>query len=309
MHKPGAAITIERLDQTNIGSLPVLYHAVYGRKVTTAFFQKKYETGYGVFVYAGYIAYTNGRKPIGFFGAIPCELVYNEKIISAAQLTDFMTDPAHRSKALVVQLHEKMTGLCKQNNVHFLFGFSNQHSLPVFRNRFAWDEYGKMDVFSIPVRAIPWEKFSRKFSVFTSAYTMYRKQVLKRYSVSPATNVPSTDPGIYKSDQYSQYKCRGSTVISIGHALVRIKIRHGMMIGEISVPRSHFDDVMSTLKKLACKLGVDKLVFHCSTGSELHGLFAERYESIPSFTIVSKGLGAGIPLDTLKFVYGDIDIF
>lgn len=309
MNKQDPEITIERLDQTNINSLPVLYHVVYGRKMTAAFFEKKYKTGYAGLEYAGYIAYAKDHRPVAFLGAIPCELNYDDKIISAAQLTDGMTDPAYQGRGLFVLLIEKITELCKQNNVRFLFGFPNQHSLPVFLNRLEWKEYGKMDLFSLPVQALPLEKISGKFSVFRYLYNSWLQRVLKRYSTLSATNISSADPGIYKRDDYKKYRYPDSIVISIRQALLHVKIKHGMRIGEMIISENEFDDVMSILKKLACKLGVNKIAFHCSTGYELHRLFAERYESIPSFTIVSKDLGSGIPLNALKFTYGDIDIF
>jgi GNAT superfamily N-acetyltransferase len=302
-------ISIERLDQTNINSLPVLYHAVYGREIAAAFFQTKYETGYSALVYAGYIAYTKERRPVAFLGAIPCELTYNKKIISAVQLTDGMTDPAFRSNGLFVQLIEAITELCRQYNVHFLFGFPNQYALPVFLNRPGWKRYGKMDFFCIPAQAIPLEIISRKFSVLQYFYNRYQERVLKKYETLPATKISSHASGVYISDRYAEYKYPGSTTISILQALIRARISNGIIIGEICVQENEFDEVMVRLKKLAHKLGVNKLVFHCSTGSELHRLFAERYKAMPSFTIVSKDLGAGIPLDAVKFTYGDIDIF
>lgn len=309
MNKTDLEITIERLDQTNINSLPVLYHVVYGRKMTAAFFEKKYKTGYAGLVYTGYIAYTKGHRPVAFLGAIPCELNYDKKIISAAQLTDGMTDPAYQGRGLFVQLIEKITELCKQNNVRFLFGFPNQHSLPVFLNKQEWKEYGKMDLFCLPLQALPLEKISRKLPVFTYLYNRYLHRVLKRYIYPSTTNMPSVDPGTYKNDDDTKYTYPDSIVISIRDVLVRIKIKHGMRIGEMDVSENEFDDVMGVLKKLAGKLGVDTITFHCSTDCELHRLFAGRYKSISSFTIVSKDLGSGIPLGALKFMYGDIDIF
>lgn len=309
MNKNDLEITIERLDQTNINSLPVLYHAVYGRKMTAAFFEKKYKTVYAGFVYAGYIAFTKSHRPVAFLGAIPCELNYDGKFIAAAQLTDGMTDPVYQGRGLFAHLIEKITELCKQNNVRFLFGFPNQYSLPVFLDKQEWQEYGKMDLFCLPIQALPLEKISRKLSAFTYLYNSYLHRVLKRYIHPSTTNMPPVDPGIYKNDDYTKYTYQDSIVISIRHVRVRIKIKHGMRIGEMAVSENEFDEVMNDLKKLACKLGVDTITFHCSTGCELHRLFAERYESISSFTIVSKDLGSGIPLGALKFTYGDIDIF
>jgi GNAT superfamily N-acetyltransferase len=227
MNKQDQAITIERLDQRNVSSLPVLYHAVYGRKITSEFFDKKYKTGYATLSYAGYIAYAEGHKPIAFLGAVPCELNYHNEIIAAAQLTDGMTDPAYRNNGLFVQLIEKITGLCKQNDIRFLFGFPNQHSLPVFLNKPGWDMYGKMDFFSLPVQTIPLEKLSRKFPMFTSIYNSWIRRGLKKYCTPSSVTISPVDPGISKSDNYSQYKNAESILISVCGALVRIKIKTG----------------------------------------------------------------------------------
>jgi GNAT superfamily N-acetyltransferase len=309
MHKQEPAISIERLDQTNITNLPVLYHAVYGRENDTAFFTKKYKTVYAGVEYLGYIAYSKDRKPVAFLGAIPCELYYDEKIIAAAQLTDGMTDPAYRKHGVFVQLVEKITELCKQNSVRFIFGFPNQHSLPVFLNRLEWSIYGKMHFFNLPVKGIPLEKIAKKFSLFAYLYKRHVYSALKKYNTIPAISISSTDPGIYKSDTYVNYKYTDSVSISIGHSCARIKIKNGMRIGDISVTENEFANVMQVIQKMARELGVADISFHCSTGGEVHRLFAGRYEPTSSFTIISKDLGAGIPLDALKFTYGDIDIF
>lgn len=292
MNKQDLSISLERLDQTNVNDLPILYFAVYGRKVKTVFFVNKYKTGNSSI---GYIAYSNGHIPVAFLGAVPCELNYQGEAILAAQLTDGMTDPAYRSKGLFVLLVQEITRLCKQNDIGFLFGFPNQYSLPIFLHKLGWEIYGKMDFFNLPVQAIPLEKISRFFSIFKNIYHRHLYRVLKKYITVSQGNVCCTDPATF--------------LISIRHALIRIKINGGLAIGDISVLEAEFDAVLDDLRSISRKLGVNKIILHCSTGSELHRLFSERYTSIPSFTVISKDLGSGLPMDTIKFTYGDIDIF
>ncbi|MEO8173844.1 MAG: GNAT family N-acetyltransferase [Sediminibacterium sp.] len=308
MHS-GETFTIERLDQHNVKDIPVLYYAVYGRRVSRDSFVKKYDTLYSGISYAGYIAYGKGHTPVAFLGAIPCGLRYRNKIVSAAQLTDGMTDPEHQNKGLFVQLVEKITALCRHNHIHFLFGFPNQNSLPVFTDKLGWKIYGKMDHFSMPVQAVPLEKIVRKFSWVKKIYSSYQYWVLKKYMARSEDKTSSLDPGVYKSEAYNQYRYPDSFLIVVESAVVRIRINSGLAIGEMVVAETEFDAVINVLMKISRKLGVDKIVFHCSTGSELHKMFAKRYPSDPSFTIVCNDLDSGIPLNTLKFTYADIDIY
>ncbi|MES2328995.1 MAG: GNAT family N-acetyltransferase [Bacteroidota bacterium] len=312
MTKVDTTIAIERLNSSNVDGLITLFHAVHGRMVTADFFRNKYATGYAGVEYVGYIAYSN-EQPVAFIGAIPCRLYDRGAIVLAAQLADGMTHPAYRNKGLFVSLVERTVELCRQNKVRLLFGFPNQHSLPVFLNRLGWEVYGKMDHFSLPVTTLPLEKISQKLPFLKNGYQNYQQKILKRYSQDiSATHepwFPGQYPAVYRTSEYLQYKSRDTFFIAIKKAFVWLKINNGLLIGDILVSGNEIDTVMRILTGIARKLGVDKISFHCSSGNPVHTLLAGKYPSTPSFPVIFKDLGSGMELEKIKFTYADMDIF
>jgi len=67
--------------------------------------------------------------------------------------------------------------------------------------------------------------------------------------------------------------------------------------------------MMDALKNLAAKLGLQQVHFHASPGTSLHGLFAMRFKSIPSFPVIFKVLGEDMLTEKIKFTSADIDTF
>ncbi|MGZ3820834.1 MAG: hypothetical protein ACXVB6_09610, partial [Mucilaginibacter sp.] len=70
-----------------------------------------------------------------------------------------------------------------------------------------------------------------------------------------------------------------------------------------------FDETMDQLYKIAFKLGLKRIQFHTSHQTQLSALFSDRYESLTSFYVLFKDLGAHIPLDKIKFTFADVDTF
>ena len=116
--------------------------------------------------------------------------------------------------------------------------------------------------------------------------------------------------GVYRDDRYLKYKTYSNTkVLKIGNAKVWMKIQNDLIIGDLEIAEQDFDAVINAIKKIAERLGVANISFQSSPGVQLHTWFAKKYKTAPSFPIIFLDLGAGIPLDKLKFSFADIDIF
>ena len=115
--------------------------------------------------------------------------------------------------------------------------------------------------------------------------------------------------GIHKNEAYLQYKSfTNSRVIKIGSSLGWVKTNKDLIIGDILL-KDNDDVFFSEIEKLAKELGVSKISFQVSSGCRLHGLFASRYNAVPSFPVLFKDLGSRIPFKEIKFTFSDIDIF
>lgn len=309
------AYRIERLGKDNLDDLDRLYQAVYGKISPPGYFQKKYDTSYTGAEYLGYFAYNSEGLAIAYYGVMPCFLQYQRDILLAAQSGDTMTHPAYRNKGLFVELCNRTIDLCRQTEVRLLFGFPNQNSYPGFVGKLGWTSTGKLDCFCLPVSTLPLAAAAERFGFLQRPYMTWRNAILKG-KLLPLAGIPgpaanSRYGGLYRDDAYLHYKgySAGTQVIRVGAALAWVSIRQDLVLGDLSLEGQDFGMTIRLLQKITASLGIRRLYFHSSPGTELHQLFASRYSPIPSFPIIFKDLGAGIPLDELKFTFADIDTF
>ena len=94
-----------------------------------------------------------------------------------------------------------------------------------------------------------------------------------------------------------------------GAARVWIRVRGGLVVGDLQVGEAGFAGTLEVLRDLARRAGLAGISFIVSPGTAVHRLFAAEYTSEPSFPVLFQDLGATIPLEEIRFSYSDIDIF
>jgi len=304
---------IKRLDEERLKDLEKLHEAVYNKKPAPGYFLKKYNTAYTGVTYVGYIAYSNENIAIAYYGVLPCFIEYNDQLTLAAQSADTMTHPGYRFKGMFLMLSNKCFELCKQNNIKLLFGFPNQNSHHG-AIKLGWKMTEMMDLFVIKLSGFPFKKFTSKTAFTSNLYNKYVKFVLKKYAL-PGKDFNSSIlkngyAGIFRDNNYLQYKSYNPTlVIQVEKAKAWIKITSNLVVGDIDCCDTKFDEFLSSLKKIAAKLGVQEIQFHTCPGTKLHQLFSVKYNAIPSFPVLFQDFGTDIPLQQIKFTFADIDIF
>ncbi|MBV8388570.1 MAG: GNAT family N-acetyltransferase [Mucilaginibacter sp.] len=305
---------IERLSKVNINSLEKLYHEVYGRSVAPGYYSKKYDTSYTGVEHVGYIAFNERHNPIAYYGVIPCFIRYGDQLYLAAQSADTMTHPKYQFKGLFVQLANLTFDLSMEEGISLIFGFPNQNSLHGFLVRLKWQMTETLAYYNIATGMISLDSVTRKIPFLKKVYEHYQEYILKDYLVSKKgiENAVFKEgfAGVNRNALYLNYKKYSDTrVIQIGDALLWIKIKNGLVVGDVSCPSGEFDTMLINLKKLAMKLGLKNIQFHTSHQTRLSWLLSSRYPAQPSFYVLFKDLGSRIPLDKIKFTYADVDTF
>jgi GNAT superfamily N-acetyltransferase len=303
-----------RLDAGRIEHLEALYSAVYGHQPPKDYFRKKYTTAYTGSEYAGYIAYNGDGIPIAYYGVIPCYLKYGDSVVLAAQSADTMTHPGFRYKGLFVELSNRCFELCRNEGIRILFGFPNQHSYHGAIHKLGWTMTETMDCFIIPVSALSLEKLAARFPFLKGVYRRYVRSVLgkSRKAAQEIQNSVIADgfAGVFRDHCYFQYKDYYERFfIRCGQSGLWIRINNGLVIGDIELSGDDFDLLVKKIQRLARVLGLRQIQFHSSPGTRLHELFRARYAPAPSFPVLFQDFGSGLPLDKIKFTFGDIDIF
>ena len=305
---------IDRLNEKNLKDLAILHSEVYGTPVNENYFLKKYDTSYTGLENVGYMAYNRDEKPVAYYGVIPCFIQYKGEVMLAAQSADTMTHPNHRFKGMFVELSNKTFDLCQHLRIRLVFGFPNQNSYHGAVNKLGWKMTETMACFVIHVKSLPLESVARKMRLF-KLYSRYTQFVLKKNLLSLHGTVNSVIAdgfaGVYRNEEYFAYKTYSpSRIVRIGNAKAWISNRPGIFIGDMeNVHETNFKAVIDKLKRIARKLGVRQIQFHCSPGTTLHRLFSEKFEATPSYPVLFQDFGSSIPPEKIKFTFADIDIF
>lgn len=314
-HVVTPAYKIERLNENNLADLSLLFKAVYGKEVGIEYFQKKYDTVYIGVGYVGFLAYDNQGLLVGYNGVIPCYIEHEGKLVLAAQAADYMTHPLHRYKGMLVELSNLTFALCKDLGINLLFGFPNQHSYHGAVNRLGWKPLTVMACFVIPVKAFPWEKLYRKFTVLNRWYMKHRGVILEQYqSDSRQVNnsvIEDGFAGINRSDDWFKYKSYSSAyVLTLHGAKIWVTVKQVIMIGDAEgLNSANFSSVINSLKQIAASLGIRQIQFHCCQDTSLFELFNKHFKAVPSYPVLFKDFGSAVLPGKLRFTFADIDIF
>lgn len=305
---------ITRLTNDNLSHLEQLFKAVYGRKVSPGFYNRKYDTAYTGVTCIGYIAYSLQQEPIAYYGVIPCFVEYAGRRVLSAQSGDTMTHPGHRYKGMFAELSRLTFALCRESGIRLVFGFPNEHSYPG-AIRMGWKETETLEYFYVSLQALPLAALASRWPFLQKWYQRYQRMVLASY-ITPLAGLPNSlltqdAAGVQRSIPYLEYKKYSSThVLQIGQAKLWVKIAPVLFIGDMEqVDEDSFDDIIHALKKICRRLGIRRFSFHISPHTPLHSLWSARYAASRSFPALFQDFGAEIPLEKIKFTLADIDIF
>jgi GNAT superfamily N-acetyltransferase len=293
---------IERLSKNNLTDLTKLFSEVYNK--TSVGLVKKYDTAFAGIEYVGFIAYDKNAQPVAYYGVMPCFIEYGGEKILSAQSGDTMTHPLHRNRGLFAFLSNMTFDLCKKLGIRIVFGFPNQNSYPTMIKRLGWIETEKLNRFRLPL-----DNFLR--GLFNSS-TIQQKTLSAFLSEKKGLSnsvIGEGWGGVYRDKDYINYKSFSKTyVLNLSGAEIWVKIGHDIVIGDIKLS-GNGEQFFKELKFVAKKLGVKGITFQASPGCSAHDLFAQQYQAIPSFPVLFKDFGSGIPLEKIKFTFSDIDTF
>lgn len=307
--------TIVPLTSKNIKDLPHLYKNVFGNDNCLSMVQKKFDTSHLGISHFGHLAYKN-EIPVAFHGAIPVLMEHNGVYELAAQYGDAMTLPDHTGNGLFTTLGKLTDMQLKAAGVKFVWGFPNQNSEYGYLNKLDWKYVERMQGFSIKTSIIPIEKLAQKFVVSRTIYGKYIQRVFEKYktnrtikgSVFKSSNCIST----CRNDAYYNYKSfTGSFTIEIDGVLFWIKVKNGLLIGDIETPNDAlFYRALEKLKQIASNNGIGVLTFQASPNTEISQLLQSHTKTTFNSWIVGfKSFSSNFPLEKLKLTFGDLDTF
>jgi GNAT superfamily N-acetyltransferase len=303
------------LTSENIKDLIYLYKHIFGEIVTLNELLAKFDTSYLGTGYFGYLAYDK-EKPIAFQGVVPVLMKYNEKTELAAQYTDSMTLPIYRGKGILTELIKLTYDALRKENVKFIWAFPNQNSEYVFKNKLDWQFNERIQGFSIKTTLLPIEKIARKFDITNR---LYEKKILKCFKIYK-TDAIINGSVFFEKDIVSTVRNRefynyksftNNFTISIEGVLFWIKIKNGLLIGDIETPSEElFHIAFKKLKQIAVFNGIGEINIQASPDTKIAKLIKKHSKkTFESWAVGYKNFTSDFPLEQLKFTFGDLDTF
>jgi hypothetical protein len=306
---------IEKLSDKNFPDLKSIYKTVFGAIYSENEIYKKFDTSYLGLKYFGHIAYYQ-QKPIAFHGAILVQMKHNNQLELSAQYGDAMTLKEHAGKGLFTKLGELTDEQLKTAGIKFVWGFPNQNSEYGYINNLNWKYEEQVKGYKIKIATIPFEKMARKIK-FTSK--IYDKIMLKFFLkfktnkiISGSVFLENNVVSIHRNPKFYTYKSfTNNFVIEIHETLFWIKIKNGLLIGDVQIKTNEkFDSALSILKNIAFKIGVSEIIFQTSPNTLLANIMETRAnEKFESWKVGYKNFNSNFPLENLKFTFGDLDTF
>jgi len=307
---------IEKLNSTNLKDLLPIYENAFGHQVSIDFLLKKQDTSAFDLSLVGFIAYDKNNNPSAFYGVYPCYAMYQNKKYLVAQSGDTMTHSEHVGNGLFTKLALATYGFCKENGIHLIFGFPNENSYPAFIKKLNWTHFDDMIPYLIRVKCIPWIRLKNTFKFPQSLHNRWCNFILNSQTKGvPFQSSCFTDetPVVDHSKDFFEYKTYGKNhLIQVNEINVWVKFDATfLLIGDIErCDENTFLKTISSLKKLAFKMGLPHIRFQTNSGTWGESLFKKYGVQMEvKYPVGGINFTNEIPMEKMKFTGADNDTF
>lgn len=304
----------KRLEEELLVDLQTVFKVTFKKYLSLEYIKRKYDNSLYGGKYLGFLAYNDEGEPIGFHGATFYQIELEGKTYTVAQGGDSMTDPRYQGKGLFTKLGKITQALAAEEGLLFVYGFPNQNSYPGYIKKLDWEFTGKMKCYTIRVTSLPFENVFRNIGL-KKVYEIYASAVINKYAsidkVLPSTVIENGYGGVKRDERFYSYKQYSSNqVVDVFGCKVWLKVNGAILVGDIeNKPEELKLEVLRVLKKLAFKLGVNKIIFQASPDTHIDQFLSKHYESIETFPIGFYNIKCPFGFDKLRFTYGDLDTF
>jgi hypothetical protein len=198
--------------------------------------------------------------------------------------------------------------------MHILFAFPNENSFPGFVRSLQWHHAGYFHIYKFKANGFPIYNALNKLKL-GKLYSPFSKLILRKSSIESSKfigSIPrnSVNSGFRNTEFYQYKKYNNSFFIEIEGLQIWAKIDSILWIGDISINESvSTKQVLSILKKITTKLGLNEFIFEVSQGSYWDLKLSGTMSPTIGVPIVYKNLTDVNQCLHLEFSGGDIDVF
>lgn len=303
---------VKRFSKSLIDDFSILYNEVFTKGIPLS--KKKILMQYGDSeYYLGFIAYDQ-YKPIGFYGVVPFDFMYDGKIIKIAQSINTMVHPLYRKHNLFFHLAQMTYELAKKENIIFIYGWPNSPKL--FGSLLKWINLGPMQSYYFHVKTFPLAKIVWKLSFFKILYNKYLKIITtnahnKNYESVNFKKAFDNNYFIPRTLNYLNYKKNfGAFILKIEGKNIWVSIDYRLKVGDIEdATLQEFKQILKKLKKIAFWIGINEILFSVDKVSGWNNILKDKYQSKFDTPLMYYPLYESFRLEFAHLTSGDFDTF
>ena len=313
----------KKIDFGNLSDVVFLINAVGNKRLDIDYLHKKYDTPWAEGQYFGWLAYEkSGGRAVAAAVALPLSGVLPDgRGISMMQMIDTQTLPAHRGRGLMTRLMQLLLEDLKSRGAQLFFALANQNSVHVVvREQLGFTVTLTMECYLLNVATFPLEALCRKFRI-PGLFRWWAGKAIAPFltgggAVLENSVLAEGHGGVLHDQSFFAYKSFSFNRLCCFSGIgCWLKFESGLLVGDVLLPEdcpdSQFDEWLSTLQKIARRMGLRKIIFQTFQHSRLSIKLSARYPAKPSWFVCCRaGDDALQPyLEKLRFVYGDFDSF
>lgn len=311
------AYHIERLTPAMLPDLAQLYATTWGRAVAVAYLQKKYATSYLGLEYLAFVAYRTGGPMVAAFANLPTLLHHQGRSLLTVQGADAMTHPTERGQGWFARLGEQACALAATHNAQGFWAITNAHTYHATRHKMGMTLAHTMSRFTIPVRALPLERFCQLAPALRAWYQRHIERCLQPH-LNPVDRTQLFNSaltagwaGVQRDAAHFAYRCfTPNHILRLATQRVWVKVAGGLLVGDMDVGTPiQFRATLAALHQIAQRLGVRRIIFQVSPQTPLHQQLQTYAPAQPSWPVVCRAFHPDFPADSLRLSWGDGDTF
>ena len=303
------SISFTPLSHQHFGDLQKLFSEVFGKRYSSDYIRRKYNTAYLGLENVAHIAY-DGKKPVAFVGAIPMPFLFNEKKMIGVQYCDYMTLPQYRRKGIHTQLLQHNKELAATKGADFIFAMHTTNSSNGDL-QFPWNYLEPLNAYLIPLKTpalslminkgFQFLKISGSKSKFDFSHTALQwpqhtaKNILHVDYTETFFKYKSFSPTRFVELDGVNFWIRESTVLEVGN----VDVATG----------ANFEKSFQLLAEYASKKGCSKLIIEPRKNTLIDQILSKSYQSVKGYQPAYIALKPGLEMQHLQLNYCDFDTF
>jgi GNAT superfamily N-acetyltransferase len=317
------AYNFKKIGPDNLADLVFLVKKVGNKRLSTAYYEKKYNTPWSGGQYHGWLAYdTHSGQVVSVAAALPLQAVLPDgKQVPMTQMIETFTLQEHRGRGLMTTLVKKILEEHQNAGTRLFFGLLNQNNVHGFVKKLGFTHTGTMVYYKLKIRTFPLEALCRRCRV-PGLFRWWANRLLSpclapdNVRILPNSALAEGHAGVLHDDLFFKYKsfsfnklCRFSGIDSW------LKLESGLLVGDVGLPEdcpdAQFDDWLSTLQKIARRAGLRQIIIQAHPQSRLSQKMSARFAPQPSWSVCCLATDEEMRpyLTQMRFCYGDFETF